>query len=137
MAKDTGEGGGMTLALKHSNLDIDPDAAKIITFGRILDEFRKLDLNMPVAQIQAFLMVALDTGMGMSEISEAASVKTSTASRYLLEMGPPRIKGDGNMALIERSVDNIDTRRARYKLTPRGRKLVTAICKVLAEEGGL
>jgi DNA-binding MarR family transcriptional regulator len=128
-------GGGMTLALRKLDFEIDPQAAKIIVFGRILDEFRKLDLNMPVSQIQAFLMVALDTGMAMSDISECAGIKLSTTSRYLLEMGPPRQSGDANMELVKRSVDPDDNRKVVWVLTPKGRKLVKAICKILEVQG--
>jgi DNA-binding MarR family transcriptional regulator len=128
-------GGGMTLALRNLDFEIDPQAAKIIAFGRILDEFRKLNLNMPITQIQAFLMVALDTGMGMTEISEVAGIKPSTASRYLLEMGPPRQSGDDNMELVQRSADPDDIRKVVWVLTPKGRKLVKAICKILEAQG--
>lgn len=129
------KGGGMTLALRKLDIEIDPHAAKIIALGRVLDEFRKRDLNMPVAQIQAFLMVALDAGLGMTEIANTTGTKESTTSRYLLEMGPPRLQGDSNLALVERSTDPMDTRRARYKLTRKGRQLADAICKALEETG--
>lgn len=110
---------------------MDSDYEKIIMLGAVLDEFRKRNLNMPVAQIQAFLMVALDAGLGMTEIADATATKDSTTSRYLLEMGSCRIPNDGNMGLVERTVAPMDTRRARYKLTRKGKQLAQAIIDAL------
>lgn len=128
--------GGMSQVLSLINTDeLDRETGRIIALGRVLDEFRKRGLNMPVAQIQAFLIVCLDQGLGMSEIASATDTKDSTTSRYLLEMGPHRVPGDSNMQLVERSVDPMDTRRARYKLTKRGKALCDAICAALSTEG--
>jgi DNA-binding MarR family transcriptional regulator len=128
-----GEGGGMTLALRKLDLTPDERTQAIIALGRILDEFRKINPLMPVAQVQAFLMVALDTGQSMSEISDVLGIKNPTGSRYLMEMGPPRVDNDGAFGLVERGVDPQNTRRARYTLSKKGEKLVKAIVAVLAE----
>lgn len=133
MAKHNGEGGGVTpVALMKSSPRTDRTSA-IIAIGRILDEFRRLNPNMPVAQIQAFLLVALDDGHGMTEIAGKVDVKPSTASRYLLDMGIPRADDDGAYGLIERGIDPQNTRKARYTLTKKGQRLVQAITAVLEE----
>lgn len=116
-----------------------PDAGEredlILAFGMVLEEFRELNPNMPVAQIQAFLMVALDIGLGMTEISEAIDIKNSTASRYLLEMGPRRIDGDGSFGLVDRGVDPQNTRKARYTLSRKGKRLIEAVVDHLKTQG--
>lgn len=124
----------MALALKQ--LDVVPTerTQAIIALGRILDEFRRLNPNMPVAQIQAFLMVALDRGLGMTDISDNTGTKNSTASRYLLELGSSRLDGDGAFGLIERRVDPSDERRAPYRLTRKGKRVVEAINTILRAE---
>lgn len=134
MAKEPDGAGGMTLALKTLDLSPDQRTNAIIALGRTLDEFRKLNPNMPVAQIQAFLMVALDMGLGMTEISDKTGIKNSTTSRYLLEMGPSRLEGDGAFGLVERGVDPQNTRKARYTLTRKGEKLLRAVVDILGRE---
>lgn len=134
MAIKTGEGGGMTLALKTLNLAPDERTQAIIALGRILDEFRNLNPNMPVAQIQAFLMVALDCGLGMSEISDKTGIKNSTTSRYLIELGASRLAGDGALGLVDRGVDPTNTRKASYTLTRKGKRVVEAVLAILAGE---
>lgn len=134
MAKEPDGAGGMTLALKTLDLTPDQRTNAIIALGRTLDEFRKLNPNMPVAQIQAFLMVALDMGLGMTEISDKTGIKNSTTSRYLLEMGPSRLEGDGAFGLVERGVDPQNTRKARYTLTRKGEKLLRAVVDILGRE---
>lgn len=132
MAKKLTKGGGMN----HASLTVVPSerTQAIIALGRILDEFRKINANMPVAQIQALLMVALDAGLGMSEISEHTGIKNSTTSRYLIELGARRLDGDGALGLVERGVDPMNTRKARYTLTAKGRRLVDAVLSILAGE---
>lgn len=103
----------------------------IIALGRILDEFRKINPNMPVAQIQALLMVALDAGLGMSEISTITGIKNSTTSRYLIELGAPRLADDGALGLIDRGVDPTNTRKARYSLTRKGKRVVEAVLRIM------
>lgn len=132
MATSHGDGGGMTLAVRNLPLKHDTQSMKIIALGRVLDEFRFLNPNMPVAQIQAFLMVALDTGPSMSDISTATGTKNSTTSRHLLELGPSRLDDDGAFGLVERRVDPQDERRARYLLTRKGKRLVAAVVSILS-----
>jgi DNA-binding MarR family transcriptional regulator len=126
---DIGEGGGVKApALVNKRTD---RSAAIIAVGRILDEFRRLNPNMPVAQIQAFLLVALDEGDGMTEIADKVDVKPSTASRYLIDLGS---SAQDTYGLINRGFDSTNVRKARYHLTDKGKRLVKAISAILREE---
>ena len=106
---------------------LDERAARIIAVGKVLDEFRKLDPKMPIAQVQAFLLIALDSNMGMQDFAEMAGVRDSTASRYLLDLGAKRVDGDDALDLIIRGVDPTNPRRARYSLSRKGKALVAKI----------
>jgi DNA-binding MarR family transcriptional regulator len=108
-------------------------AKRIVALGRVLDEFRKLNPSMPVSQIQALLLVALDLPMGMGDYAERTGVKPSTASRYLLDLGPPRHPDDSAFGLIDRGVDPQEPRRARYTLSKRGKQLVKQILNMMEE----
>lgn len=105
---------------------------RILAIGRALDEFRLLSPTMPVAQIQAFLLVAIDERIGMTDVAELTGVKPSTASRYLLDLGVARTALDNAYDLLDRGVDPMNTRKARYTLTRKGKALVSRLVDSLA-----
>jgi DNA-binding MarR family transcriptional regulator len=119
--------------VREQHHDVGEREATIIALCKVLDDFRSVNQTMPVSQILAFLLVSLDCNLGMSEISEALNIKNSTASRYLLELGPKRLEGDGSLSLIARGVDPQNTRKARYTLTSRGRRLIEDVLTHLSE----
>lgn len=127
LTKRTGGGIGMNAP---AIIERNPQE-KLIALGEALDEFRKLNPMMPVAQIQAFILAALDSDMSMLDMADRIGVKKSTASRYLLDLGPPRSDDDPAYGLIERGVDPIEPRKARYTLSKRGKVLMRRIVQIL------
>ena len=107
----------------------DPRKATIDALCLALEEFRRLSPTMPVAQVQAFLLVALDETVSMTDVAELTGVRPSTASRYLLDLGVRRTQLDNAFGLLERGVDPMNTRRARYSLTKRGTLFVNRLIK--------
>jgi DNA-binding MarR family transcriptional regulator len=122
MAKNDGEGGGVTLSNDKDN---------IASLGLALNEFVKLNPFMPVSQIVAFLLVALETDMSIQNIQERVCIKKSTASKHLIELGLPRIEGDGNFGLVERRVNPSYPREARFVLTRKGRAMIARVLSAL------
>lgn len=106
---------------------------RIIALGKALDEFRKINPLMPVAEIQAFLMVALEHGHGMTEISDRIGMRQTTTSRWLIEMGDNRLEGDGALGLIQRTPVPTNLRRNNYSLTAKGKRMVVKILNALGE----
>lgn len=103
----------------------------LAAFGKALDEFRRINPTMPVAQISAFLLTAISDELSMSEIAVKTGTKVSTTSRYLIDLGIPRHGEDTAYGLIERSIDPMEPRRARYLLTRKGKAVVNRLVSTL------
>lgn len=128
--QNDGEGGGVTSLLLNDN-----PKETLAALGLALNEFVKLNPFMPVSQIVAFLLVALEKDdMSIQNIQDRVCVKKSTASKHLIELGLPRIDGDGHYGLVERRVNPNYAREARFLLTRKGRTLIARILSAL--EGG-
>ena len=126
-------GGGDCMAIVRTT-DEEDKRRKLMAIGKVMDEFRRLNPSMPVAQIQAFLMVAADEdAMSMTEFAQRTGLKISTTSRYLLDLGTPRHEEDTAYNLVERGVDPLEPRRARYSLSRKGNALVIRLIKAFEE----
>lgn len=114
--------------------DRDRRNLKLLKLKKLLDEFRKLDPTMPIAQVQSFLLAAQENNMSVSEMAERTGIKVSTSSRYLIQLGPKRHDEDPAYGLLERGVDPMEPRRARYTLSRRGKGLVARVLSILDDD---
>lgn len=105
----------------------------ILAFGKALDEFRRINPTMPVAQIQAFLIAVVAEELSMSEIAERTGTKVSTTSRYLIDLGMPRTDEDTAYGLLERGMGVRDPRAASYQLSRKGKALVNRLVSTLLQ----
>lgn len=103
----------------------------LVAFGKCLDEFRRINPTMPVAQMQAFLLAVITDELSMSEIAQKTGMKVSTTSRYLIDLGLPRHDADTAYGLIERSIDPMEPRRARYLMTRKSKALINRLVTTL------
>jgi DNA-binding MarR family transcriptional regulator len=110
------------------NSDVDylaiHDRRNLRAFYEAIKRMRLLSATMPMAELQMFLLVALNEGLSLGELAEAADMKKSTASRYLLDLSDKTRTGDAGYALITRDSDPKELRRNMYALTPKGRSLL-------------
>lgn len=89
-----------------------------------ISRFRDLSTTMPVAEVQMFLLVALNEGLSLGELADKADMKTSSASRYLLDLSDKTRRGEAGYGLVNRQPDPDELRRNMYSLTPKGRAMV-------------
>lgn len=89
--------------------------------------------GMTVGAAISFLTVSAFEGHSAREYGEMLSLSSSTMSRHLLDLGEMNRKREPGMMLIEQRPDPMDRRRSLYRLTPKGRGLITAILQVLGE----
>lgn len=94
---------------------------------RALLQMRDLSATMPVAELQMFLLVAVNEGASLTELCEIAGMRKSTASRYLLDLSDKTRTGAAGYGLVTREPDPADFRRNMYALTPKGRNLIKAM----------
>lgn len=126
------DGGGVAYMPEMVSSPEDDKRRKVLAaFGKALDEFRRVNPSMPVAQIQAFLLAAISDELSMSEIAQRTGTKVSTTSRYLIDLGLPRHGEDTAYGLIERSIDPMEPRRARYLMSRKGKALINRLVSTL------
>lgn len=101
--------------------------AMIRAFCEAITKFRELSPTMPVGEVQMFLLVALNEGASLTELADAADMKKSTASRYLLDLSDKTRSGTPGYALVTREPDPAELRKNMYALTAKGRKIITSL----------
>ncbi len=96
---------------------------------RAVLQMRELSPTMPLAELQMFLLVAMNEGASLTELCDLADMKKSTGSRYLLDLSEKTRGGSPGYGLVARDVDPDELRRNMYALTPKGRSLLKAMTK--------
>jgi DNA-binding MarR family transcriptional regulator len=95
--------------------------------------FRDIRKTMPLQYVTAFLQVAREEGLGVSEYAERAGVSVSVMSRHLLDIGKRNRSMEEGFGLVTYRENPLELRKHEYTLTPTGRflmkKLVSAISK--------
>lgn len=94
-----------------------------------ISQMRELSSTMPVAELQMFLLVALNEGASLTDLCELADMKKSTGSRYLLDLSDKTRAGTAGYGLVTREVDPSELRKNMYALTAKGRNLIKAMTK--------
>lgn len=117
---------------------IDPEKKrKLIRKGlRFLEEFKKLDSEMPLQQIITLVEVALasEEGINISDLAVRVGNSTSSTSRnvaILGEYGRGKSKG---LEVMKAVVNPMDRRYQLVKLTPKGERVIDQLVEVMAKE---
>ena len=89
-----------------------------------LGEFRKLDPDMQMPMATTLLLVALNDGIGRSDVVKTLNVAGSTASRNLTGLMRQGRLGRPGHGLIVQRVHPDERRRRMHSLTPEGWRVV-------------
>lgn len=114
-----------------------PDHTELYCLYLVLDQFKKISPTMPVQQIMAFLLVAMNEGTSLKELVESSQVKTPTMSRHLIDLGPRNRRMEPGYQLVECRQDPMELRKNQYTLSPRGKYLVNTILEKMNGHGYL
>ncbi len=98
-----------------------------------LEEFRKINQNMSVQQIMAFLMVAVHEGSSLKDLAKIMDIKVSTLSRILIDLGFRNRRLEPGHNMIECRQDPLELRKNQYTMSRRGSYLIDSIVKKLGE----
>lgn len=110
----------------------DDDTAQVRKFGRGLRQARTaIDTLIPTQQLQAFIEVATNEGLTLTELADRLGTNVSTASRQLLDLGERNRKMEPGYGLVHRETDPMNLRVNRYTLTPKGRLLVKELADIM------
>jgi DNA-binding MarR family transcriptional regulator len=96
------------------------DKAKLERLLHAVDEFAKIDKDMPLQMLRALLFVCIKEGVGPNELARQAGVSSTVMSRHLNDLGERnRYKEDGH-DLVEQHISLEDRRFRTPHLTPKG-----------------
>lgn len=95
--------------------------------SKALAILRELSVHLPVAQAHTFVLVALNAGKSLNELSTISGIHQSTIGRYLLDLSELQRPGDAGYGLIRRETHPMELRRNMYTLTRKGKKLCSRL----------
>jgi DNA-binding MarR family transcriptional regulator len=96
-----------------------------------IEEFRKLDPEIPTQTVNTFLYAALHEGCTMRDLATALGVAQSTMSRNVSALSKVHRSGRPGLDLVRRDPDPYERRRVVVTLTPRGKKFLTGLLSIL------
>lgn len=107
------------------------DYQRFVTDGllRSIKEIMEVNQGMPAAQIYVLLLVALNEGKSLVELSQMSGLRQATMSRYLLDLSDKLRDGSSGFKLVNRETDPVELRKNMYSLAPKGRHLIKSLCE--------
>lgn len=110
---------------------------RAVTIHRELNAvFMSERLDMPAQYIQAFLLVAAEPGLSVTEYALKSGVSNSVMSRHLLDIGDRNRHMAEGFGLVTSRANPMELRKHEYFLTPKGERIAEKIGRVL-EIGGV
>jgi DNA-binding MarR family transcriptional regulator len=96
----------------------------------VLQALRKVRPTMPINHAFAFLTVALDEGLGVTEYAERLNVSQSVMTRWLYDIGLQTRTREPGLDLVIQRADPLDMRRHQTFLTDAGRSLAYELIRI-------
>lgn len=109
----------------------DEDRQALQRLYAALDEVKGISIHMPVGQLMAFIVVALNEGKPMKELAKIADSNISTMSRQLIDLGSRNRRMEPGYMLIEQRQNPMNLRENQYSVTLKGNHLLKGILKHL------
>lgn len=109
----------------------DEDRQALQRLYAALDEVKGISIHMPVGQLMAFIVVALNEGKPMKELAKIADSNISTMSRQLIDLGQRNRRMEPGYMLIEQRQNPMNLRENQYSVTLKGNHLLKGILKHL------
>lgn len=100
---------------------------------RLLEEFRKLDPEMPLQQAVTFVEVALRPGISVTELSDRVGQALSSTSRNVAALGEVNRNRQQGHNLVVAKEDPLERRKKIVSLTPKGRRVAETLITLLEE----
>lgn len=99
-------------------------ASQVNKHLKVVDVFRRIDMNMPIGQIAFFLNAAKLEGHSLSEIAEASGLPLATASRYLANLTKIDRYREPGLCFLDFYENPMNRRKKLIVLTEVGRKVI-------------
>jgi len=105
---------------------------EIATVIRVLEEFRRLDADMPIQYALSFLTIAQNEGLSMGDLAQRLDIAQSSASRNIAALSKWHSFGKEGHELVEAHEDPRERRRKLVSLTARGKNLIAVLKSIVA-----
>lgn len=109
-----------------------PKLKKLI---RVIEEFKKLDPEMPVQTILSFLYTASlsekDGGVAVKDIGVALGMSSAAASRNVSKLTEHGVKSQGGHGLLKTTEDPMYRVRKRIALTAKGQLVLNTLLETI------
>ncbi|HET8727699.1 MAG TPA: MarR family transcriptional regulator [Alphaproteobacteria bacterium] len=100
----------------------------------VLEEFRRLDPDMPIQYALSFLTLARHEGLSIRELAERLDIAQSSASRNVAALGEWHSFRKPGHDLVQAKEDPRERRRKIVTVTERGRDLLARLDALLCGE---
>jgi len=97
----------------------------------LLEEFRKVDPDMPIQMAAAFLVVANNEGVTMKELGDKLGISQSSCSRNVAALSKVHRLNKPGHDLVYAIEDPAERRRKIVFLTPKGKRVAESIVGIL------
>jgi DNA-binding MarR family transcriptional regulator len=96
-----------------------------------IEAFRAIRPTMPLQYVVAFLLVAMEEGLGIGDYAKRAGVSMSVMSRHILDIGDRNRHMEEGFGLVTSKQSPMELRKNEVYLTPKGRTLMHQIVRQL------
>jgi DNA-binding MarR family transcriptional regulator len=96
---------------------------------RALEPFKDLRRTMPLQYVTAFLLVATEEGLNITDYAVKAGISQSLMVRHLADLGAVNRYHKPGFDLVEQFDDPVDKRFRLMRLTAKGKSLAARIIR--------
>ena len=99
------------------------------------DMARSREINLNIALIETFLLVAMNPEKSIGELAKSAGVRNGTMSRWLSDLSETNRSGAPGLGLIVQQIYLYDRRHTRNRLSVKGQACVRQIAGAMQRAG--
>lgn len=121
--------------MREANAPSLEDIQKFNRFALMVNEFRKIEPEIPAQQISTFMAIAMEPGITITDAGTKAGVGLGSVSRHIEALGKPRVKASGKtvgLGLITVSEGVFDRRIRTVALSAKGQRVAATILDLLS-----
>jgi DNA-binding MarR family transcriptional regulator len=124
------ETGGTSMSTQRASVT---DAQRKLLRAQLnaLKPFRAVRETMPLQYVTAFLLVATEEHLNVSEYAKRAGTSQSLMTRHLADLGAVNRYHEDGFDLVEGYEDIMDRRNRLMRLTTRGKHVAWEMCEAL------
>jgi DNA-binding MarR family transcriptional regulator len=108
------------------------------TVERVLEEFRKLDPEMPMQTAMTLILTSRhqdkQDGLSIKDLAEMLGVSTASASRNVAKLTQHGTKSRDGLQLIESFEDPVFRVRKCVRITARGNRFLNSLKEIIEDE---